>query len=88
MSGVLPRTTDRHSVTFAFPVAIPPPPLAAVLRVTIVRRSDVVPRLENPPPSVPVSLRLKTLPMTRVMPPGCVLMPPPLIPALLRMNRL
>ncbi len=80
LSGVFLETIECCRVTLLFPVAIPPP-LDPLFILTCVRFSDVVPRLDIPPPRPPETLPTKLLRMIRDVPDVWVFRPPPLIGA-------
>jgi hypothetical protein len=67
LSGVLFRTTVLRNLTLVLPVAIPPPP-EPLLNLITLPVSDVVPRLEMPPPRPPATLPENDVPKMRDMP--------------------
>ena len=80
MSGVLFRTTVLRNVTLVLLVAIPPPP-EPLLNLIMLPVSEVVPRLEMPPPRPPATLPENDVPKMRDMPGDWAFRPPPLIGA-------
>lgn len=85
LSGLLPATVEFRSVTFVFPVAIPPPAEPWFCRTTV-PMSVVVPRFDIAPPRPPDVLSRNMLEMSCELPELWVFRAPPLIGAAFPVN--